>query len=105
MEALYRTQPWVCAECGKTNPPEIMFCKCYKGKTHIPTFKETDMYPAETQVLGQIPMPTLTQQLAERKKRAEQELADVNKLIAMLEKNPELQEMFDMMTKLGRVRY
>ena len=52
-----------------------------------------------------IRMPSLTEQMQERKQRLEQELAEVNKVLAGLERNPEAAELLNSISRLGGLRY
>lgn len=56
-------------------------------------------------VPAQIRMPSLTEQMTERKARLEAELAQVNVVLAGLEANPEAAELFNAISRLGGLRY
>lgn len=68
-------------------------------------------YPAESPVamqantLGPLRVPSLTEMMTERKARLENELAEVNKVLAGLERNPEAAELLNSISRLGGLRY
>jgi hypothetical protein len=49
--------------------------------------------------------PSLTEMMADRKSRLENELAEVNKVLAGLEKMPEAAALLDSISRLGGLRY
>jgi hypothetical protein len=48
--------------------------------------------------------PSLTEQMTMRKAQLEQQLEEVNKVLAGLEKNPEAAELFNAISRLGGLR-
>lgn len=51
--------------------------------------------------LGLIQRPTMTQRLQERKEHLEHELKQVSDALAMLEQNPQTQQVLDTLAKLN----
>lgn len=50
-------------------------------------------------------MPSLTEQMRERKARLEAELGEVNSVLQRLEAMPEAAELLDYISRLGGLRY